>query len=60
MSGNVREWCYDWASDSITADTPAGGPVFGTNRVLRGGGFNYSADFCKVSVRDNIEPYKFV
>lgn len=59
MSGNVWEWCYDWNSDSITADTPPSGPESGSKRVLRGGGFNDNYTFCKVSVRDSREPNKF-
>ncbi|MGP1458163.1 MAG: SUMF1/EgtB/PvdO family nonheme iron enzyme [Treponema sp.] len=47
MSGNVSEWCWDWYSDS----TPAGGqsdPVgtaTGTHRVVRGGSWNFYADY---------------
>ncbi len=41
LTGNVREWCWDWYS----ADYPAGsvidptGPESGTERTTRGGGF---------------------
>ena len=41
MHGNVREWCWDWYGpyDASDADEPDG-PADGTNRVLRGGGWN--------------------
>ena len=37
MSGNVREWCWDWDS-SISTNTPASGATSGSYRVARGGG----------------------
>ena len=41
MHGNVREWCWDWYGpyDAKDADEPDG-PAAGSNRVLRGGGWN--------------------
>jgi formylglycine-generating enzyme required for sulfatase activity len=41
MSGNVWEWCNDWWSSpySSNALTNPTGPVTGTNRLLRGGGY---------------------
>lgn len=37
MSGNVREWCWDWEGN-ITAETPATGPDFNLPlRIKRGG-----------------------
>ena len=41
MSGNVREWCYDWyGSYSSTAQKDPTGPISGSFRVLRGGSWN--------------------
>ncbi|WP_308687222.1 SUMF1/EgtB/PvdO family nonheme iron enzyme [uncultured Treponema sp.] len=37
MSGNLREWCWDWYDSSIKADTPATGPETGSSHVERGG-----------------------
>ena len=52
MSGNVIEWCYDWHGtvSSSTADT---GKTFGTQRVQRGGSWNYSDAHCTVSYSGN-------
>lgn len=59
MHGNVAEWCRDWAApvDSETvvpkqAVDPAG-PDDGTERMIRGGGWNYPAGFCRSATRMN-------
>ena len=55
MSGNVAEWCQDWYSsysDSLQFD-PAG-PATGSTRVLRGGGWQNGAAWCRVSQRDGL------
>ena len=52
MSGNVCEWCADWYGDyTSTAVTNPTGPDSGSSRVFRGGGWDYSADGCRVSYR---------
>lgn len=38
MSGNVAEWCWDWASD--------------TTHVLRGGSWDLKAAYCRITSRD--------
>ena len=57
MSGNVSEWCKDWYgsynSASITDPT---GAYSGSNRVIRGGNWYSSADFCRVSSRSFFQP----
>jgi formylglycine-generating enzyme required for sulfatase activity len=51
MSGNVAEWCWDWYSNPLTMTTPITGAATGTDRVIRGGGWNSESDYCKVDAR---------
>lgn len=57
MSGNVLEWCSDWYgsynNDSVTDPI---GPTSGSNRVFRGGSWDYSAGFCRVALRCGFTP----
>lgn len=53
MSGNVMEWCQDWYGEyGSGSQTNSQGPLVGSDRVLRGGGWNLSAWNCRVSYRD--------
>lgn len=45
MSGNVREWCFGWDPESE-----------GSNRVIRGGGWFFPADGCRVGDRGGGAP----
>ena len=57
MSGNVKEWCWDWKEVNIYASTGATGPDSGSYRVLRGGSMNNTTDYNAVSFRlDNGYP----
>ena len=59
MSGNVREWCWDWKSD-ISSSTPETGVSSGSYRCLRGGSWYDCADFCAVAYRDyGIPDYRY-
>ena len=50
MSGNVREWCYDWY-DTITTATAPQGASSGVFRVIRGGSWGSGANSASVSFR---------
>ena len=57
MSGNVWEWCQDrYGSYSSGSQTNPTGPVSGSRRVIRGGGWLNSARYCRVSYRINDAP----
>ena len=57
MSGNVYEWCQDWdGSYSSSSQTNPMGPSSGSDRVLRGGSWDYDARYCRVSDRNSNYP----
>ena len=54
MSGNVREWCYDWFESMSTGSVtnPSGPVTLGTRRVRRGGCWHKFANECFDCYRD--------
>ena len=59
MIGNVFEWVNDWFGDNYYSTSPSvnpQGPSSGTYRVLRGGSWFFSSDYCRGSNRDFIYP----
>lgn len=62
MSGNVREWVWDWEGDPYpsAAIDPTGNPP-GRSRVLRGGSYNTvdRVENCAVNFRSGGAPFPF-
>lgn len=57
MSGNVWEWCWDWHDAySASAQTDPKGPTSGSQRVLRGGSFDFVVNRCRVADRLSNDP----
>lgn len=58
MHGNAWEWCLDWRMENpgSSAVTDPKGPNSGSNRVLRGGSWNYDARYCGSANRHGSDP----
>jgi formylglycine-generating enzyme required for sulfatase activity len=56
MHGNVWEWCLDWYADAKSGGYDPKGADSGSVRVLRGGGWNYSASYCRSAHRNYNAP----
>ena len=54
MSGNVWEWCQDrYGKYPVGTVTDPVGTESGSLRVIRGGGWDYSARYCRTASRDD-------
>ena len=57
MHGNVVEWCSDWYGEYPSGSvTDPSGPATGSGRVIRSGGWNVGAVFCRSADRYGIVP----
>ena len=55
MHGNVSEWCLDRYGDYPSGNvTDPVGSNSGSYRVLRGGSWNYNAQYCRSACRSNV------
>ncbi len=57
MSGNVWEWCQDWKGDYLIEEVKnPTGPVSGSFRIIRGGGWYSRPDWVRSTDRGRYEP----
>lgn len=56
MHGNIEEWCNDWYGSYNGDETNAVGPNTGTDRVVRGGNWDFIARACRSAFRAHHDP----
>jgi formylglycine-generating enzyme required for sulfatase activity len=55
MHGNILEWCEDWYGDTTYSEKDRKdpqGPKQGIYRMLKGGSWNYDAQYCRSAYRN--------
>jgi formylglycine-generating enzyme required for sulfatase activity len=60
MTGNIWEWVNDWYDSNYYDVSPYAnpqGPASGTNKVVRGGGFNHDGHVSRIANRLNYYPF---
>jgi formylglycine-generating enzyme required for sulfatase activity len=59
VHGNVWEWVSDWHGDySSGSQTDPSGPEYGPGRVIRGGGWQLYARYCRTAARALGDPFE--
>jgi len=58
MSGNVKEWCWDWLGDYEKAPLSANpqGVETGILKVIRGGGYDLYGNAARTTARLGTDP----
>jgi len=58
MAGNVNEWCWDWYGSGYYASGQSNptGPSPSMSRVIRGGGWDQTADKLRCAARQSASP----
>lgn len=58
MSGNVMEWCWDYQASNYPSGDQLNpiGPLTGSSRIVRGGSYNRSDQFCNTDYRAWLPP----
>src|SRR5690242_4552405 len=58
IAGNIPEWCLDWYAPSYSGGSAVDpqGPLTGSLRVIRGGGYFDFATICRSAARNEDDP----